>query len=161
MITIMMMRGDETGPESVSIHHFDDYQTANNFIQMMTKMPCPPGMKRQVFPAEEFKEYGWQWMKELKIEDLVKFDDRSIQKMLREIDSQELAKALKGLAAEVQETIFRNMSKRAAEMLREDMEFMGPVRISEVEENQKKICEVLLRLIEGGEVPDPNERMVV
>ena len=61
-------------------------------------------------------------------EDIVLLDDRSIQKVLREVDGQEIAKALKGVDGEVQEKIFKNMSKRAATMLKEDMEFMGPVR---------------------------------
>ncbi len=83
---------------------------------------------------------------------LVDIDDRSIQKWLREVDSQDLAKALKGTDAEVQEQIFRNMSQRAAEMFREDMEFMGPVRKSDVLETQKKLIGILKRLNEEGEI---------
>jgi flagellar motor switch protein FliG len=65
-------------------------------------------------------------------EDIVLLGDRDIQKVLREVDSQELAKALKSVDTEVQDKIFRNMSKRAAGMLKEDMEFMGPVRLKDV-----------------------------
>ena len=83
---------------------------------------------------------------------LVDIDDRSIQKWLREVETQDLAKALKGTDAEVQEKIFINMSHRAAEMLREDMEFMGPVRKSDVLETQKKLMEILKRLNESGEI---------
>ena len=83
---------------------------------------------------------------------LVEIDDRSIQKWLREVDTQDLAKALKGTDAEVQEKIFINMSHRAAAMLREDMEFMGPVRKSDVIETQKKLMEILKRLNESGEI---------
>ena len=83
---------------------------------------------------------------------LVEIDDRSIQKWLREVESQDLAKALKGTDAEVQNKIFRNMSQRAAEMLREDMEFMGPVRKSDVLETQKKLIGILKRLNESGEI---------
>ena len=83
---------------------------------------------------------------------LVEIDDRSIQKWLREVETQDLAKALKGTDAEVQNKIFRNMSQRAAEMLREDMEFMGPVRKSDVLETQKKLMEILKRLNESGEI---------
>lgn len=83
---------------------------------------------------------------------LVDIDDRSIQKWLREVETQDLAKALKGTDAEVQEKIFINMSHRAAEMLREDMEFMGPVRKSDVIETQKKLMEILKRLNESGEI---------
>ena len=83
---------------------------------------------------------------------LVEIDDRSIQKWLREVETQDLAKALKGTDAEVQNKIFRNMSQRAAAMLREDMEFMGPIRKSDVLETQKKIIEILKRLNEEGEI---------
>ena len=83
---------------------------------------------------------------------LVDIDDRSIQKWLREVETQDLAKALKGTDAEVQEKIFINMNHRAAAMLREDMEFMGPVRKSDVIETQKKLMEILKRLNESGEI---------
>jgi flagellar motor switch protein FliG len=83
---------------------------------------------------------------------LVDIDDRSIQKWLREVETQDLAKALKGTDAEVQEKIFINMSQRAAAMLREDMEFMGPVRKSDVIETQKKLIGILKRLNEEGEI---------
>ena len=83
---------------------------------------------------------------------LLDLDDRSIQKWLREVDSQDLAKALKGTGAAVQDKIFRNMSQRAAAMLREDMEFMGPVRKSDVLETQKKLIGILKRLNEEGEI---------
>lgn len=85
-------------------------------------------------------------------EDIVLLDDRAIQKVLREIDAQELAKALKGADREVQDKIFRNMSHRAAAMLQEDIEFMGPVRIKDVGESQKKIVEVVRRLEKNGEI---------
>ena len=83
---------------------------------------------------------------------LLDLDDRSLQKWLREVETQDLAKALKGTDAEVHNKIFRNMSQRAAEMLREDMEFMGPVRKSDVLETQKKLMEILKRLNESGEI---------
>ena len=83
---------------------------------------------------------------------LLDLDDRSLQKWLREVDSQDLAKALKETDAEVQDKIFRNMSQRAAAMLREDMEFMGPVRKSDVLETQKKLIGILKRLNEEGEI---------
>lgn len=85
-------------------------------------------------------------------EDIVMLDDRAIQKVLREVDTQELAKALKSVDTEVQDKIFRNMSKRAASMLKEDMEFMGPVRLKDVEEAQQKIVSTIRRLEDGGEI---------
>ena len=85
-------------------------------------------------------------------EDIVLLDDRSIQKVLREVDTQDLAKALKGVDTEVQEKIFRNMSKRAATLLREDMDFMGPIRLRDVEEAQQKIVNIIRKLEEAGDI---------
>ncbi|MDR2135039.1 MAG: flagellar motor switch protein FliG, partial [Treponema sp.] len=85
-------------------------------------------------------------------EDIVMLDDRAIQKVLREVDSQELSKALKSVDTEVQDKIFRNMSKRAASMLKEDMEFMGPVRLKDVEESQQKIVSIIRHLEDTGEI---------
>jgi flagellar motor switch protein FliG len=85
-------------------------------------------------------------------EDIVMLDDRAIQRVMREVDSQELSKALKSVDTEVQDKIFRNMSKRAAQMLKEDMEFMGPVRLKDVEESQQKIVSIIRHLEETGEI---------
>jgi flagellar motor switch protein FliG len=85
-------------------------------------------------------------------EDIVLLGDRDIQKVMREVDSQELAKALKSVDTEVQDKIFKNMSKRAAGMLKEDMEFMGPVRLKDVEEAQQKIVSIIRHLEDTGEI---------
>jgi len=85
-------------------------------------------------------------------EDIVQLDDRSIQRLLRDIDTNDLAKALKNVDAEVQDKIYRNMSKRGATLLKEDMEFMGPIRLKDVEEAQSKIVAVIRRLEESGEI---------
>ena len=88
-------------------------------------------------------------------EDIVMLDDRSIQKILREVDTQQLAMALKGTDEEVQDKIFKNMSRRAAAMLKEDMEFMGPVRALDVEEEQSNIVKIIMRLERDGEIVIP------
>lgn len=85
-------------------------------------------------------------------EDIVMLDDRSIQQVMREVDMKELAMALKAVDETVKEKIFSNMSKRAATMLQEDMEFMGPVRMRDVEEAQQRIVNVIRRLEESGEI---------
>ena len=85
-------------------------------------------------------------------EDIVLLDDRSIQRILREIDSRELALALKGANTEVKDKIFKNMSERAGEMLKDDMQYMGPVRTKEVQEAQSKIVAVLRALEASGEI---------
>jgi len=96
--------------------------------------------------AEEIKK------KMFVFEDIVLLDDKAIQKTLRELDNQDLAKSLKAVDTEVQEKIFRNMSKRAAALLREDMEFMGPIRLRDVEEAQQKIVNIIRKLEEEGEI---------
>ena len=85
-------------------------------------------------------------------EDIVTLDDRSIQQVLREVDTKELAIALKGTRDEVKDTIFRNMSERAATNIREDLEFMGPVRVKQVEEAQQKVVEIIRKLEESGQI---------
>ncbi|MDR0785332.1 MAG: flagellar motor switch protein FliG [Treponema sp.] len=85
-------------------------------------------------------------------EDIVMLDDKAIQKVMREVDGQELAKALKSVDQDVQDKIFKNMSKRAGSMLKEDMEFMGPVRLKDVEEAQQKIVSIIRRLEDAGEI---------
>ncbi|MCK8058755.1 MULTISPECIES: flagellar motor switch protein FliG [unclassified Fusibacter] len=85
-------------------------------------------------------------------EDIINLDSVSIQRFLREVENSELAIALKGATDEVKDMIFGNMSKRMAEMLTEDMEFMGPVRIRDVEESQQKIVNIIRKLEEAGEI---------
>ncbi|GAB6392569.1 MAG: flagellar motor switch protein FliG [Treponematales bacterium] len=85
-------------------------------------------------------------------EDIVVLDDKSIQKVMREVDTADLSKALKSVDTEVQDKIFRNMSKRAASMLKEDMEFMGPIRKKDAEEAQQKIVGIIRKLEESGEI---------
>lgn len=85
-------------------------------------------------------------------EDIIVLDDRGIQQVLKEIDPKDLAMALKGSSDEVKEKVFKNMSQRAAETIREDMEFMGPVRLRNVEEAQQRIVAAVRRLEEAGEI---------
>ena len=85
-------------------------------------------------------------------EDIMLLDDRAIQRVLRDVDNNDLAVALKGANEEVQGTIFKNLSKRLAAMIKEDMEFMGPVRMKDVEEAQQKIVGVIRKLEDSGEI---------
>lgn len=86
-------------------------------------------------------------------EDILSLDNRSIQNVLRQdIDNRELAIALKGSSEDVQNIIFQNLSKRLAAMIKEEMEFMGPVRRSDVEEAQQKIVNIIRRLQDTGEI---------
>ena len=85
-------------------------------------------------------------------EDIILVNDKGIQSMLREVENDELATALKTASEAMQEKIFKNMSTRAAEMIKENMEFMGPVRLADVEQAQQRIVDIVRRLEETGEV---------
>ena len=85
-------------------------------------------------------------------EDILLLDDRAIQRVLRDVDNNDLAVALKGANEEVQNVIFKNLSKRLAAMIREDMEFMGPVRMKDVEEAQQKIVGIIRKLEDSAEI---------
>jgi flagellar motor switch protein FliG len=85
-------------------------------------------------------------------ENLLDIDDRSIQLLLREVQSESLIIALKGTSEELREKIFKNMSQRAAEMLRDDLEAKGPVRVSEVEAEQKEILKIVRKLADEGQI---------
>ena len=85
-------------------------------------------------------------------EDILSLDDKSIQRVLREVDNNELAIALKGANEEVQNVIFNNLSKRLVTMIKEDMEYMGPVRMKDVEEAQQKIVNIIRKLEDAGEI---------
>ncbi|MBE3577394.1 MAG: flagellar motor switch protein FliG [Limnochordales bacterium] len=85
-------------------------------------------------------------------DDLVNLDDRSIQRVIREVDLKDLALALKGASETVKAAIFRNMSQRAAAMVKEEIEYMGPVRLRDVENAQAQVVAVVRRLEEAGEI---------
>lgn len=85
-------------------------------------------------------------------EDILSLDDKTIQRVLRDVDNNDLGIALKGTSEEVQNVIFNNLSKRLAAMIREDMDFMGPVRMKDVEEAQQKIVNIIRRLEDTGEI---------
>ncbi|MFQ5461719.1 MAG: flagellar motor switch protein FliG [Phycisphaerae bacterium] len=85
-------------------------------------------------------------------EDILLVDDKGIQAVLKEVDSEELALALKTASPELKDKIFRNMSERAAQLIQEDMEYMGPVRVADVEAAQQRIVDTVRRLEDAGEI---------
>ena len=85
-------------------------------------------------------------------EDIITLDDHSIRRIMREVDFKDLAMALKGANDDVGEKIFKNVSQRAGEMLKEDIDLLGPVRVRDVEEKQQKIVQVIRKLDETGEI---------
>ena len=85
-------------------------------------------------------------------EDILTLDNRSIQRVLREVDNNELAISLKGANEDVQNAIFENLSSRLATMIKEDMEFMGPVRMKDVEDAQQRIVNIVRKLEDSGDI---------
>jgi flagellar motor switch protein FliG len=85
-------------------------------------------------------------------EDIMLVDDKGVQQVMKEIDQEDLSLALKTASDELKEKVFRNMSERAATLIRENMEYMGPVRVSDVEAAQQKIVDVVRRLEDAGEI---------
>ncbi len=85
-------------------------------------------------------------------EDILKVDDKGIQMILKEVDNDELGLALKTASPDLQQKIFKNMSERAATLIKEDMQFMGPVRVSDVESAQQRIVDIVRRLEDSGEI---------
>jgi flagellar motor switch protein FliG len=83
-------------------------------------------------------------------DDLVKVDDKGIQALLKEVQTESLVIALKAAPAELKELVFKNMSTRASETLREELESRGPVRVTEVESEQKEILKIVRRLVDEG-----------
>ncbi len=85
-------------------------------------------------------------------EDILLLDDRAIQRVLRDVENSDLSISLKGANEQVQNAIFNNLSKRLASMIKEDMDFMGPVRMKDVEEAQQKIVNIIRKLEDAGEI---------
>lgn len=112
--------------------------TEKNIIEEMSK--------KNPELAEEIKESLFVF------EDMIDLDNAAIQRVLREIDNADLALALKGASQDVSDIIYKNLSSRAAETLKEDVEFLGPVRLVAVEDAQHKIVAVIRRLDEAGEI---------
>lgn len=96
--------------------------------------------------AEEVRELMFVF------EDIVNLEDRAIQRILREVETKDLAMSLKGTKEDVKEKIFKNMSERAQAMLRDEMEYMGPVRAKEVQEIQTRIVGIIRTLEVAGEI---------
>ncbi|WP_446897155.1 flagellar motor switch protein FliG [Clostridium sp. LBM24168] len=118
-----------------------------NQVDRTTEKNITEGLEKQDAElAEKVKESMFVF------EDIITLDDVSIQRVLREVDTKELALALKGCSEDVADAIFRNQSKRASATLKEDIEFLGPVRLMDVEKSQQKIVNIIRRLDEAGEI---------
>lgn len=118
-----------------------------NQVDRSTEKNITEGLKREDVELAEIVKSSM-----FVFEDIVNLDDVSIQRVLREVDVKELALAIKGCSETVAEAIYRNQSKRAADSLKEDIEFLGPVRLTDVEKAQQKIVSIIRRLEEENEI---------
>jgi len=133
--------------DSAVVGGIDSLVDILNQVDRTTEKNITEGLEREDAElAEKIKESMFVF------EDIITLDDVSIQRILREIDTKDLSLALKGCSEEVASKIFTNQSKRAAASLKEDMEFLGPVRLMDVEKAQQKIVGILRRLDEAGEI---------
>lgn len=133
-----------------------DYSTSGG-IQSVVDMlnRADPGTLKVVMDALEMEDpdLAEQIKRQMFVfEDIVMLDDRGVQLVLREVETKDLALALKGTNPEVAQKVQSNMSARASQMLKEDMEFMGPVRLRDVEEAQQRIVKVIRKLEESGAI---------
>ena len=122
----------------VNILNFADRGTEKNILDRLEE--------RDPELAEEIRKRMFVF------EDIILLSDRAVQVVLRQVDTHDIALALKTASEDVADKIFRNMSKRAAQMLKEDMEYMGPVRLREVEDAQQRIVNVIRQLEDSGEI---------
>lgn len=134
----------------------EDYTSAGG-VDSVVEIINLVDRQTEKFIIESLEEEDPELAEEIKkrmfvFEDIVMLEDKAVQKVLREVDAQELAKALKAMDAEVQDKIYRNMSKRAAGLLKEDMEFLGAIRRKDVEEAQQKIVSIIRKLEDQGEI---------
>jgi flagellar motor switch protein FliG len=132
-------------------------KTAMGGVRSVAEILNFMGSANETSVVEAIKEYDPELAQKVLDEmfvfdNLLDIDDRSIQIILREVQSDSLILALKGASEELRTKIFKNMSQRAAEMLKEDLEAKGPVRISEVEAEQKEILKIVRRLADEGQI---------
>jgi len=145
-----IMEKQFSGQQNVSQSSVGGFKTAANILNFMDSSVESAIMETVGEHDQEMSDGISELM--FVFENLNDVDDRGIQALLREVSSDILTLALKGADEEIKEKILRNMSKRAAEMLREDMEARGPVRLSEVEAAQKEILTTARRLADEGDI---------
>jgi flagellar motor switch protein FliG len=157
---VLTMYGKGNVAETVSVARFEKREAAINYIESIESRPLAEGWASCDI-IEDFRGYELARKKVYIFENtILRLSDREIQKVLRETDTQELSTALRDTNEDVKKAFFRNMSKRAAEMLQEDMEFMGPARKIEIQDSRKKICATIQRLEATGDIESPDNPLI-
>jgi len=153
---VITVYGHKDVIDNIAVSLFDKKESkAELYCDALSKVKLEGGSWVYAKVISESAPYPLNAFFPTKFDIILNLDDRAIQKVFREVDSQELAKALKGEREEIREKVFRNMSLRAAQMLKEDIEFMGPIRTSYVKESQEKIVQIIHRLEQTGEIVVP------
>ena len=133
-------------------NEYTDSSDAKTFCDVINGMELKENCWAYAQIITENKQYSLDEFSRMEFDVILKIDDLGVQKTIREMDSLELAMAMKGASETINEKIFRNMSERAAKMLKEDIEYMGNVRISDVKEKQGKIVSLIRHLEDVGEL---------
>jgi hypothetical protein len=153
--------GHEKTIDKIAVSVFDkltgrygeyDESSATNYCSVINSLKLEEGswVFAQIIPDN--MPFKLETFLPIKFGLILRLNDQGLQKVLREVDSQELAKAMKGETEAIQEKIFNSMSKRAAQMLKEDMEVMGPIPVKDVKEAQEKIVAIIHHLEAVGEI---------
>jgi flagellar motor switch protein FliG len=142
-------------PES-DYYDYNNESNAKTYRDTINNLELPGEAWVSAKIISENTQYALDTFLPLKFDIILQLDDRAIQKMLTKLDSRELVKALKGENEIIQEKIFNTMSKRTVQILKEDMEYAGPIRKQDVKEAQEKILNIIRRLEQAGELIIPH-----
>jgi flagellar motor switch protein FliG len=154
-IAVSLFDKDKT---SASYYDKSDEANAKNYCDTLNRLKLEGESWVFARIVSENSPYSLNSFLPLKFDMVQELDNKAIQKVLREIDSQELAKALRGEKEAVKEKIFKNMSERAAQMVKDDIEYMkkmGPISINDVKESQERIMSIIFHLADIGEIYIP------
>ncbi|MDR0719861.1 MAG: hypothetical protein LBF78_09515, partial [Treponema sp.] len=144
-------------PES-DYYNYNSESNAKTYCDTINNLEFPGETWISAEIITETTQYALDAFIPLKLDVILQLDDRAIQKILVKSDSQVLAKALKGESKTIQDKIFNNMSKRAVQIFKEDIEFIGPMKKIDIKKAQETILNIIRRLEQAGEIiiPYPN-----
>jgi len=151
-IFVLTVFGHDKTVDSIKIKSFENYNAASEYCYTITDLETKNDSWVTARTISENTQYPLGAFLPFTFDIILSLDDRSIQKLMMEIDSWELIKAMKGGSDAVKEKIFKNMSKRAAIMLKEDIEYMGAIPSNISKRNQKIIMSILRHLEDVGEI---------
>jgi flagellar motor switch protein FliG len=149
---VLTMYGTEDSITSISIGLHSEYGNVLNHCKNINELELENNKWIYASIVKENEIIAFRKPLEMTMDIFLSLDDRSIQEILREVDSQELATALKGVDVEIQNKIFKNMSERASVMLKEDMEYMGPVLSKDVKLTQMRFFKIIKEMESRGEI---------